>query len=63
MDGTSRNVAAALAIYHLAPMVRAVSRLVQGGKEYGKGLGGPIVHMIVHAGTFAGLMSLYFQAL
>ncbi|TVY87843.1 hypothetical protein LAWI1_G006763 [Lachnellula willkommii] len=31
VDRTSRNVAGALAVYHLAPLVRAVTRVLGGG--------------------------------
>jgi len=49
VDVTSRQVAAALTLYHLAPIVRATSRLW--GGETGwlpDDMGGPWVHLIVH---------------
>lgn len=58
IDGTSRSVAGALAIYHLAPLVRAVGRIVEGRGVYGKGLGGPFVHLIVHTACCAGLLKI-----
>lgn len=57
LDRTSRKVAGALALYHLAPLIRAASRI--GNDQYGMGLGGPIVHMIVHGLCFLGLIGLY----
>jgi hypothetical protein len=48
-DITSRQVAAALTLYHLAPIVRATSRLW--GGEIGwlpDDMGGPWVHLVVH---------------
>jgi hypothetical protein len=59
VDGTSRNVASALSVYHLAPLMRAGSRIVEGGGEYGKGLGGPALHLVVHGLCFAGLFTVY----
>jgi len=59
VDGTSRNVAGALSVYHLAPLVRAGSRVVEGSVDYGKGLGGPMVHLVVHGLCFAGLVGAY----
>lgn len=57
LDRTSRNVAGALAVYHLAPLMRAVGRV--GNSRYGKGLGGPVVHIIVHGVVFLSLLGLY----
>ncbi|KAK1974519.1 hypothetical protein LZ30DRAFT_607807 [Colletotrichum cereale] len=67
-DGTTRLVAAALAFWHAWPCWRAYVRLARPevdamGKDKDKGelakktLGGPGVHLVVHAGTlvlFAG---------
>jgi hypothetical protein len=49
VDKTTRQVAAALTLYHFAPLVRAVSRL-QGGETgwLPHDMGGPWVHLIVH---------------
>lgn len=58
LDRTSRNVAGALAVYHLAPLVRAVGRVGDG--RYGKGLGGPVLHVMVHGVAFLGLFGLYW---
>ncbi|KUJ12287.1 uncharacterized protein LY89DRAFT_688036 [Mollisia scopiformis] len=57
LDRTSRNVAGALAVYHLAPLVRAASRI--GNARYGNGLGGPVVHVVVHGACLLGLFGLY----
>lgn len=57
LDRTSRNVAGALAVYHVAPLLRAVERAGYG--NFGKGLGGPVVHLIVHGACFLGLGGLY----
>jgi hypothetical protein len=61
LDGTSRSVAGTLSIYHLAPLVRAGSRILEGSGEYGKGLGGPVLHLIVHGLCFTGLVVLYLS--
>lgn len=63
VDGTSANVAGALAIYHLAPLTRATLRLVNGDGGYGKQLGGPVAHMAVHGACFFGLAQVYAQHL
>jgi hypothetical protein len=54
-------VAGALALYHIAPIIRAGSRiaggdvrLAQEGKG-AKGLGGPVLHFIVHSICLLGL--------
>ena len=61
LDHTSKNVALALSVYHLAPFVRATSRILAGDYQYGKGLGGPWVHLIVHGACFAALIGLGFS--
>jgi len=61
VDGTSRNVAGALSVYHLAPLSRAASRIWEGSGVYGKGLGGPVVHLVVHGICFAGLVGVYLS--
>jgi hypothetical protein len=61
IDRTSRSVAAALSVYHLAPLVRAGSRIVEGSGDYGKGLGGPIVHLIVHLLCFGALLGAFMS--
>ncbi len=58
-DSTSRNVAGALSVYHLAPLVRAVARVVDGDVVCGKGLGGPIVHAVMHSVCFAALVGAF----
>lgn len=63
VDKTSRRVAGALAVYHLAPLVRAGGRVVGGDALFGKGLGGPVVHLIVHGICFLGLAALGLPAL
>ena len=45
-------------MYHLLPIVRAYSRIHNNGFEYGKGLGGPGVHLVVHILCFIGLFQL-----
>lgn len=59
VDATSQNVAGALALYHLAPLMRAFSRVVKGEAVSTKGLGGPLLHASVHGGCFVALMRLY----
>ncbi|PQE27656.1 hypothetical protein CJF30_00007980 [Rutstroemia sp. NJR-2017a BBW] len=61
VDGTSRNVAGALGVYHFGPLVRAGLR-VWGGDTGGekKGIvGGPWVHLVVHAVCGVGLMGVF----
>lgn len=48
VDSTSRNVAGALSLYHFLPASRALGRIRAGEVSYGKGLGGPKIHLIVH---------------
>ncbi|KAL5318758.1 hypothetical protein ACEPPN_013824 [Leptodophora sp. 'Broadleaf-Isolate-01'] len=55
VDEISRRVAGALAIYHAAPLVRAVGRITSKKEGYGKGLGGPWVHAVGHAGALGAL--------
>lgn len=52
------NVSGALSIYHLGPIARAYSRVISDGFEYGKGLGGPGVHLVVHSACFLSLFLL-----
>lgn len=59
LDRTSKNVAGALAVYHAAPLTRALSRV--GQVNYGKGLGGPLVHVVVHGICFLGLFGTYWS--
>jgi hypothetical protein len=54
-------VAAALSVYHLAPLVRAGSRIVEGSEDHGKGLGGPIVHLTVHMVCFGALLGVFMS--
>jgi hypothetical protein len=61
IDKTSRNVAGALSLYHLAPVTRAGSRILEGSRGYGNGLGGPATHLIVHTICFAGLVSIFLS--
>jgi len=59
VDTTSRQVAAALAIYHLSPVVRATSRLLAGQTTCRvNDLGGPRVHLCVHAVCLVALLQL-----
>ncbi|CAG8978039.1 hypothetical protein HYALB_00000709 [Hymenoscyphus albidus] len=60
VDDTSKYVAGAFALYHLAPTVRAARRIRGGetGTSYGKGLGGPYVHLAVHGGCLIGFLGL-----
>ncbi|KAG4438870.1 hypothetical protein IFR05_005659 [Cadophora sp. M221] len=59
VDETSRKVAGALAIYHAAPSMRALGRLTSKDDGHGKGLGGPWVHAVVHAGALGALGWLF----
>lgn len=59
VDAASRNVAGALSVYHLAPLVRAGSRIMEGNWAYGKGLGGPIFHLMVHTVCCVGLLGIF----
>lgn len=55
------KVSGALALYHLAPVLRAISRIRRGDFGYGQGLGGPWVHLIVHVVVFATLAQLWVR--
>jgi len=55
-DETARRGAGALALYHLAPLMRAVSRLRSGETPFEGGLGGPAVHAIGHGIIFLSLL-------
>lgn len=67
INSTSRQVAGALAVYHLAPVIRAGSRIRAGELELGqkvegsrmKGLGGPLLHFAVHSVCLLGLVGLF----
>jgi hypothetical protein len=58
LDQTGKNVATALSIYHLAPLVRAGLRISDVDHVYGQGLGGPWLHLFVHGGCFAALFTM-----
>jgi hypothetical protein len=59
IDTTSRQVAAALALYHLAPTTRAAIRLWTGETAWlPKDMGGPWVHLAVHIVCLLALGSL-----
>jgi hypothetical protein len=53
------RVSGALALYHLAPLSRAISRIREGDFGYGQGLGGPWVHLLVHFIVLLGLVQLW----
>lgn len=63
LDQTSRNVAAALSLYHLAPSVRALERILdldgEEGQAYGQRFGGPWAHLLVHSGLCAAFVVLF----
>lgn len=46
-DQLSRHIAGALALYHIGPLFRAISRIRRA--EMGGGMGGPWLHAVVHA--------------
>ena len=54
----SGNVSGALSIYHLAPITRAYSQINGGVFDFGKALGGPAVHLVVHVICFLSLFQL-----
>ncbi|TGO18305.1 hypothetical protein BPAE_0389g00010 [Botrytis paeoniae] len=65
VDRTSRNVAGALSLYHVAPAIRAGGRIVT-GQGFGKGvkgLGGPGMHFIQCEYLFLPLNNPALQAL
>lgn len=59
IDVTSQRIAGSLALYHLAPLARAASRLLQREAGLEGGLGGPLVHATVHSACFTTLFALY----
>jgi len=60
VDNTSRNVAVSLAVYHVAPVMRALSRIVREA-NYGFAFGGPWMHLAVHGVCLVSLIRLYFS--
>jgi hypothetical protein len=61
VDATSRNVGGALAIYHAAPLMRAARRIVSNHDGYGGGLGGPVLHLVVHCVCLVTLGELFWS--
>ncbi|KAF4633106.1 hypothetical protein G7Y89_g5014 [Cudoniella acicularis] len=61
IDGTSKKVAGALAVYHLAPVARSLARIVGEEMEYGKALGGPWLHLLVHGGCLMSLTAVFLS--
>ena len=61
VDATSKHVGGALAVYHIAPFVRAAKRIISGDEGYGGGLGGPAVHLVVHGGCLVTLGDLFLS--
>jgi hypothetical protein len=59
VDETSRHVSGALALYHVAPLVRAARRTISNVEGYGAGLGGSVVHLVLHAVCLASLGGLF----
>ncbi len=49
LDDVSRKIAGALGLYHIGPLVRAGCRIWDGEGRGDGGLGGPWVHMGLHA--------------
>ena len=47
MDELTQQISGALALYHTAPIIRAVSRIRS--QEAGRALGGPWLHALVHS--------------
>lgn len=65
LDATTGYVAMALAVYHVAPTIRALKTLMHHETGLGSGLrlGGPWLHLTVHAICFFGLMKLGLRIL
>jgi hypothetical protein len=61
VDATSRHVGGALSIYHAAPLVRAARRIISRDEGYGGGLGGPVLHLVVHGVCFVTLGGLFLS--
>ena len=62
VDYTSYQVATALMLYHVAPILRAASRVTQGDQTWlGRDLGGPWVHLVVHMLCFSMLARLALE--
>lgn len=53
-------MAGALAVYHIAPLVRALAGF---GAGDGRGLGGPVLHALVHGAALVGLGGLFMGGL
>ena len=54
-DTLAKQVAGALALYHVGPLARAMARI--GGGNCGRALGGAWLHAVVHAVCLFGLAS------
>jgi hypothetical protein len=61
VDATSRHVGGALSIYHTAPLVRAARRILYNDEGYGSGLGGPVLHLVVHGVCLLTLGGLFLS--
>lgn len=64
-DTAARAAGLVLAFYHVFPLRRAVRRIGHGraaGRPADAVLGGPWVHLVVHAACFASLLGLWFAA-
>jgi hypothetical protein len=61
VDATSRHVGGALSIYHAAPLVRATRRIISNDEGYGSGLGGPVLHLVVHGVCLLALGGLFMS--
>ena len=48
LDAVSNQIAGALGLYHLGPIVRAAWRIWDGERRGERELGGPWVHVVVH---------------
>ena len=55
----TRAIAMSLAIYHLAPISRALARIYRG--EHGQALGGPWLHLVVHVALGAALVMTWVR--
>ncbi|RKF57412.1 hypothetical protein OnM2_074044 [Erysiphe neolycopersici] len=62
IDRTSRNVAGALALYHIAPLFRAFSHIMRREEAEARGFGGSYLHFVLHLVCMVFLLLLFMMS-